>query len=380
MEFISNHKNLLPRQFLGFILLLSGLGVFSQTMVSPEIATYLPDEISETSGLVNLNGEIWTHNDSGGEAELYQIDTETGEIIRTVEISNADNNDWEDIAHDESYVYIGDFGNNYGDRTDLAIYRVEIADIADDDEVDAEMITFHYDDQSSFEPDYHNTNFDCEALICYEEHLYLFTKNWIDLKTNCYKLPKTIGDHEAVFYSNFNPGFLVTGSDVMPGMNQLILIGYNSNGGSFGWIFTDFDDDDFFSGANEKLIMTIISQIEGVCPDNEESVFISSEEFSGVLDPTLYHLDISEFLTGILPSYQPSVELYYANGYIVVQSNSSALQAGSLQVYDLTGKELLSKELQAAEKQLIQVSEYGGVVLVVWQSGTAYKSACIHIP
>ena len=84
----------------------------------------LEDEIQETSGLLFVGDELWTHNDSGNENRLYQLDTMTGAVLREVLIANAENEDWEDITQDNQYIYIGDFGNNEGTRTDLRIYRI----------------------------------------------------------------------------------------------------------------------------------------------------------------------------------------------------------------------------------------------------------------
>jgi hypothetical protein len=68
------------------------------------------------------NNNIITHNDSGGQANLYEINASTG-ALRTVAITNATNVDWE-YAQDASYIYIGDIGNNFGNRTDLKIYKI----------------------------------------------------------------------------------------------------------------------------------------------------------------------------------------------------------------------------------------------------------------
>ena len=115
----------------------------AQNFVTPENLTELDQDIKETSGLVNLNGEIWTHNDSGDDPILYQINASNGNIIRTVEIANATNEDWEDITADENFVYIGDVGNNYGDRTDLRIYKISRSALAASDEVYAEIIQYN---------------------------------------------------------------------------------------------------------------------------------------------------------------------------------------------------------------------------------------------
>jgi hypothetical protein len=53
------------------------------------LQTNLPTQIKETSGLILLNQQLVTHNDSGGEPELYEIDSLTGAITRTVVVSNA---------------------------------------------------------------------------------------------------------------------------------------------------------------------------------------------------------------------------------------------------------------------------------------------------
>jgi len=86
--------------------------------------TTLSPKIEETSGLINFNGRIITHNDSGGEPSLYEIDISSGNVIRTVAISNAVNKDIEDIAQDENYIYLCDIGNNSNKRKDQTIYKL----------------------------------------------------------------------------------------------------------------------------------------------------------------------------------------------------------------------------------------------------------------
>ena len=56
----------------------------------------LPKDLEETSGIILNNGLLWTHNDSGNESELFNIDA-TGEIIQKIPITTAKNIDWEDI-------------------------------------------------------------------------------------------------------------------------------------------------------------------------------------------------------------------------------------------------------------------------------------------
>jgi hypothetical protein len=69
-------------------------------------------KVDETSGIIIYQGSFLTHNDSGGKPILYRIDTLTGKIIGKIEITNAKNKDWEDIAQDKDYIYVLYFLNN----------------------------------------------------------------------------------------------------------------------------------------------------------------------------------------------------------------------------------------------------------------------------
>lgn len=70
------------------------------------LVTTLESFIEESSGLIYLDGKLITHNDSGGNPTLYELDDVSGNITRSVVIENATNTDWEDICHDDAYIYI----------------------------------------------------------------------------------------------------------------------------------------------------------------------------------------------------------------------------------------------------------------------------------
>jgi hypothetical protein len=92
----------------------------------------LPAILKESSGLCYTNGKLWTFGDSGNPNEIFSIDSSTGAILQTVVVDNFPNTDWEDITADSSYIYMGDFGNNDGDRRHLKIMRISKQDIRDD--------------------------------------------------------------------------------------------------------------------------------------------------------------------------------------------------------------------------------------------------------
>jgi len=143
----------------------------------------LLEVVKETSGLLFIDGKIITHNDSGDDANLYELDSLSGNLQRTINITNATNIDWEDITEDENHLYIGDFGNNNGNRTNLKIYKILKSDFKNNNAVTTEIISFSYEDQTDFTSRPNATNFDAEAIVFHENSLLIFTKNWIDLKT-----------------------------------------------------------------------------------------------------------------------------------------------------------------------------------------------------
>lgn len=61
-----------------FLLLIFSPTVMKSQIISP--ISELPDEINETSGLIFLENKIITHNDSGNEPILYEIDSINGQI------------------------------------------------------------------------------------------------------------------------------------------------------------------------------------------------------------------------------------------------------------------------------------------------------------
>lgn len=259
-----------------FILLVSNIKAQEVTLLST-----LSDTIRESSGLLYLNQRIITHNDSGGAAVLYELDSLTGDVAREVHISNAGNVDWEELSSDENYLYIFDFGNNNGNRTDLRIYRVAIADYLLGDTLIAEITDFSYSDQSDFTSAPYTSNFDAEAACIVGDSIYIFTKNWGDKHSNIYSLPKVPGNYVANKIGSIDAQGLVTGATTNEENQTLMLCGYQ-----FPEVFVielplcafiaaDFGD---FSRYEISVPSTTSIQIEGITYRNSISYFLSSEE------------------------------------------------------------------------------------------------------
>lgn len=263
----------------------NGSCTYNAVSRTPALKSNLNAALLENSGLIFWNNRIWTHNDGGNSTALFELDT-TGTIIRTVNVTNAVNVDWEDIAQDENYVYVGDFGNNAsGNRQDLTIYKIAKADLQAGNNVTASLIQFNYADQTDFTAVPGNTtDYDCEAMIVYNGNVYLFTKQWTALGTSVYQLPTTPGTWTAQKTgSNAAPAGLVTGADVSPAQRSVALCGYTSGGARFLYLLYDFTGTDFFSGNKRFVTMSGFGQTEGIAFKNPEYIFVSRENLSRIV-------------------------------------------------------------------------------------------------
>lgn len=349
------------------LMTISPLLVHGQELI---FLTALQDSLKETSGLIYLNQKLITHNDSGGEPDLYEIDTISGEIIRTVTISNATNVDWEDICYDSTYLYIGDFGNN-GSRRDLKIYRLPISSYLTtiNDTVTVDTIQFTYSDQSNFTPSQFSTNFDAEALISYDDSLYIFTKNWGNNWTNIYALPKTPGTYQITKVDSLDVQGLVTGATYNSISKTILLLGYTFVS-PFIIEISNFNYNEFSNGTIKKYLISsppdYSIQMEGITYLNQNQYYITAEEFAP-LKSALYRLD-TDHISG-LNSIEEKGGLIYPNP----SSNVVHIEFDDIsrvEIYDLHG------ELQKiSSNQQIYISDLSkGMYIIIIYNARGDKS------
>ncbi len=90
------------------------------------------DAISEASGLAasqSAAGVLWTHNDRGGDAVLFALST-AGKHLGVFQLDGVSARDWEDMAsgpgpvEGQTYLYVGDIGDNQGGNDFKFIYRI----------------------------------------------------------------------------------------------------------------------------------------------------------------------------------------------------------------------------------------------------------------
>lgn len=253
--------------------------------------TALPLELPESSGLIFFNQKLWSHNDSGDQTRIYNISNEQAVANQILAFANAQHVDWEDFAQDEQFLYIGDFGNNSGQRQDLVIYKIAKTDLSDTSEITE--IRFNFSDQFSFDHSFEMHNFNCEAMIVLDNFIYLFSKNHLDLKTKIYRIPSSPGEYSAILIDEFDSRGLITAADLDEDTNTLCLLGYtleNSEFQTFLWLFFDFEAPNFWDGKSRRISLPIRQQTEGICSIGNGEFYISNENEDG-LGAWLYVFD-----------------------------------------------------------------------------------------
>lgn len=275
--------------------------LFSQTLPLSTISN-LTAILSESSGITKIGtNRLYTHNDSGGADEIYELDT-LGNLIRIIEINSANNSDWEDITQDDLHnIYIGDFGNNNNDRTNLRVYKIPSPSSFTGNSTTAELIEFNYPDQTLFPPAPSKRNYDAEGFVWYNDSLFIFSKNrTAPFNGYCkiYKIPATPGTHTATICDSiFLCGVAqtecwVTSAALSADKTQLALLNHNKI-----WLFSCFNDSRFFTGSMATIILNSYTQKEGITFKNNQQVYIT-DEFN-TLDNSggyLYEADLKDYL------------------------------------------------------------------------------------
>jgi hypothetical protein len=255
--------------------------------------SYLDDKIRETSGLNFFNGKLYTFNDSGNVADLFEINKNNGEIIQIFK-TNLINTDWEALTNDGENFYIGDFGNNTGTRKDLKVYKIPYQNLSDVNTVyktpnseralDGTSITFFYPEQQNFTSRNLNTDFDAEAMIYLNGKLHIFTKEWTSKSVSHYTVDPEISENQAAKkVESFKTNFVVT--DAAYYDKKLYLVGYTKKTEVFLDIFNETEPRIFFKQTPKHYYLgsaLSIGQIERVAVD-ETGIYISGEKFSSPL-------------------------------------------------------------------------------------------------
>ncbi len=244
--------------------------------------TKLPKKLDENSGMaVGRDSTVWMINDSGGADKIYQINFK-GKYLNELEVKNAKNKDWEDMARDiDGNVYIADTGNNANKRKDLVIYKIPNPDKGKGDKIEAERIEFNFPEQTKFPPKKKNLHYDTEAIFYAKDSLYLITKNRshpFSGKALIYRIPAKKGKYKATYLGEFIPctdfsTCKITAADISQDGKTIALLGYGKL-----WLFTNFNLSNFFEGDLKTIDLGSTTQLESISFLNNETLLLSDEE------------------------------------------------------------------------------------------------------
>jgi hypothetical protein len=339
---------------LGFFMAFSAQSALA---VTATVQGSLPAVAEESSGLdfAGTNA-FWTHNDGYGDNRIYRI-TGIGTLQQTVTITGAVNADWEDLAHDagHNYMYIGDFGNNACNRTNLKIYRIAYPNAATTTAA-ASVINYTYSDQTCIPSAW--LNFDVEAFIHFNGNLYLFTKTDGSAigYTKMYRLSDDPGTHVAQLVDSFYTNDRTTAADINEEGTALVLM---SN--SHIHVFKNFTGDNFFNGQHTQVnISGAWSQKEGIAFSSSNEVYITDENngsgnylyyiYLGPYIPASTINAVNEMDRANVSVYpNPAVEEFHVN-------LDKSYHSVTVQLFDIIGKTILSTSYSSVQTLSIDVS------------------------
>ncbi len=339
---------------------------YNPANIAPLGSLNLDAEISETSGLIFRDNMFWTHNDNT-DINLYALDTLYGKVIRPYPLTGLTNTDWEEITQDENYIYIGDFGNNSGNRTDLKVYRVARQSIPGNT-LQFDSICFSYPEQVDFDSESYDSDFDCEAFIVSGDSLYLFTKCWASNTTTLYSVPKSPGTWDAKMRSSLNVNGLITGAVYIGEKRVIVLTGYSEKLKPFLYMLYDFTGTGFFDGNKRKIDLLLpYHQVEAITTTSGTRFFITNEAFS--YEPLIknrqkIHLvDLRSFLGDYLGLSVPVPDSLNSfiispnptNEYILVQSLPELIPADYFLI-NISGQIVKSGELES-DSSVVNLSD-----------------------
>ncbi|MCC5932789.1 MAG: hypothetical protein LAT75_03950 [Candidatus Cyclonatronum sp.] len=303
----------------------SGNCVYPRTVISHTRRARMVSRAYESSGLLYWQHKFWTQNDHA-DLNLYGFTFEEPLSVETVKLNGLQNIDWEEIVQDDNFLYVGDIGNNYGNRTNLLIYKIEKRSLQEEF-LRYQVIRFRYEDQFYFgrrsRPGF---GFDSEAFILKGEYIYLFTKEMHTLKTSVYRIPNQAGNHVARRVNGFNSKGMITGAMYLQEERLLALVGYNFPfiSAPFIWLHYDFEGDDFFGGNNRRIGLNYFQfmplQIEAITTIDGHSWYLTNEQ-AGLRRPfrfgsvqMIHEINLNPFLEAYFAGL-PEPDKYYFRGF-----------------------------------------------------------------
>ena len=264
--------------------------------------------INEMSGIVRSRWQEnvwWVHNDSGDEPRLFAIDstgavhvapwhagdyasgagadTSDKPVWPGVQLGAVAHIDYEDVAVEDSMLYLGDTGNNGNARRDLGIYMLREPFYHDRRTRPVTHLPIAYPDQEAFPAQ--EWHFDAESLFVDDETLYVLTKHRegqqigaLEEGTKLYRLDTEHANRVNVLtkideHASIPPP---TGAALSPSGDRLAVVSYTSV-----WIFPRPDEGDRWLSTSPRRISLPpdqSKQMEAVTWDDARTLRLANEQ------------------------------------------------------------------------------------------------------
>lgn len=302
-----------------------GSCLYPVTTYTPVWISGLPGALQEISGLTQADGKWWGHEDSGAEEVFYRVEPVAGDILQTIELKNAKNRDWEEIAADDQNLYLGDFGNNSNNRQNLGIYIVPLSEIGNSNsetvqEFEWSLLPFSYIDQTDFTAQPEDSSvYDCEAMIVSNGKAHLFTKSRRNYNTVHYVVNPSNNTAEKV--ESFQAEGLITGASLSPDGKLIALIGYDLRPfipTVFCWLLWDWlpGTEQFFSGNKRRIELGTalqVGQVESIGFATDRAGYLSNEvtKFNGItiVEESVWSFNFGAWVPEFVGALEPGEEL-----------------------------------------------------------------------
>lgn len=233
--------------------------------------TFNSRKAPESSGIVWIDGRIYTHGDSFSPSALYSLKGEENGKIQEIEkipVRGAIQFDWEDLAI--SYeggrtLFLGDIGDNLRFRTQKTIY---ILKEPQKDGVEVQRrLRFRCLKEGK------TVYADSEALFYFKGSLYVITKNYGEALL--FRIPLNMGNIvNALYEQTISLPSRVTSADISPSQKQLAIL-------SLDYLLL-FDISRGLENLDDKIVDIYSTkgcrQCEAVTYKNDKEIIISNEQ------------------------------------------------------------------------------------------------------
>ena len=272
-----------------------------------QVGTVASLAVNEASGIAAsaLNSDVlWVHNDSNTLhlAQVFAMDTQ-GTHLGTYTLPTVLSNDWEDMAvgpgpiGGQSYLYLGDIGDNSAERSSIQVYRVaEPAVSSTQTPVTVDLVGFE-----TIELEYPDTAHDAETLFVdpLTSDIYVITKR--DSKSLVYRAAypqSTIGTNTMQYVAQL-PWNWATGGDISPDGNEIIVRGYWS-----AWLWSRPSGGDLWDAFDQPGVsVPLVGEPQGEAIGFDAAgngYYTTSENASAGPHQPIYYFERSN-----LPNYSP---------------------------------------------------------------------------